>query len=401
MEKGYSCEKCGGSMNFDVQSQTLKCEHCGNEIVIIDEKNVSEHPLTTVELHTIKPEQKTSHTMSCKGCGALIEVEGTVTSVSCPYCGADYVLAEKQIETIIPDGVVPFQIDKIKAAEILRTWIKKRWLAPGSLKTLCQYDKFQGVYLPYWTFDAKTNCYYTAMGGRDRQVAYKDDKGETKYRIETDWFFTQGQFSHFFDDILVKASSKLKENLLNRIEPYQTHEIPSYSPDYLAGYSSEIFTVDLQTAHHSAVEEMEQELKSMSANDVLRRFDRVRDVRIRVDYQNETFKHVLLPVYATSYRYKEKQYSVLINGQSARIQGEYPKSPIKVAGLVLLGIILAAIAYYLISTYGGDDSQQAIKYHNRNEFVMSEYQGEHQSIGYHIEDRINNEEVNSISDNLL
>lgn len=375
MEKKYSCESCGGNMTFDVKSQTLKCEHCGNEIVIIDEKNVAEHKLTASDLHILKPEQKTSHTMECKGCGALIEVDATVTSVACPYCGADYVLADKQIETIVPDGIAPFQIDKNKAAEILRTWIKKRWLAPGSLKTLCQYDKFQGVYLPYWTFDAQTDCYYTAMGGRDRQVAYKNEKGETQYRTETDWFFTQGRIQYFFDDILVKASSKLKEKLLERIEPFQTQSIPSYSPDYLAGYSSEVFTVDLQTAHGDAIHKIEHELTIMCESDVLRRFDHVRDVRMQVGYSDETFKHVLLPVYATSYRYKEKQYSVLINGQTSEIQGEYPKSPFKIAALVLLGIILAAAAYYLFSHYGDNGnggSQQAYQYEYSSDIAWNE-----------------------------
>ena len=91
---------------------------------------------------------------------------------------------------------------------------------------------------------------------------------------------------------------------------------------------------------------MENELEDMARGDVLRRFDEVRDVRVRADYRDETYKHVMMPVYTTAYSYKGKQYHVLINGQSGRVEGDYPKSPVKIAGIVAVILIIVAFLYW-------------------------------------------------------
>lgn len=90
----------------------------------------------------------------------MVEVEPNSTAKDCPYCGTAFVLAEKQTDVIVPDGVVPFQIDKKKVGEVFHKWIKGRFFAPNELKHLYQQDKLQGIYIPYWTFDAKADAVY-------------------------------------------------------------------------------------------------------------------------------------------------------------------------------------------------------------------------------------------------
>ena len=79
----------------------------------------------------------------------------------------------------------------------------------------------------------------------------------------------------------------------------------------------------------------------MAERDVLRRYDRVRAVRLNTSYYDETYKHIFIPVYSTAYTYKDKHYNVLINGETGKIKGEYPKSPVKIAAIiiVILGIL--------------------------------------------------------------
>ena len=237
--KTYYCQNCGAVMEFDAASQNLKCPSCGNKIEIEnDESKVVEHKLTRHALNSIKPEQKTSTSMECEGCGALVEVDSTSTATTCPYCGSNYVLAKKQMDALIPDGVVPFRIDKVQTGEIYHKWIKGRWLAPNTLKTLYQTDKIQGIYIPYWTFDADIDARYRAMGGEDYEVSYKDDEGEIQTEIRTRWYPTSGHVHNFFDDVLIRASNKLKPNLLNSLV-YNTQNISSYSPDYMSGYCAD------------------------------------------------------------------------------------------------------------------------------------------------------------------
>lgn len=352
--KIYYCENCGGVMEFDAASQSLKCPNCGTESRIKNEKEkIVEHSLTLHAMQTIKASEKKSQTMICKGCGAKIEVAATSTATSCPYCGSKYVLADKQEDAIIPDGVLPFQIDRNRVGELFRKWLKGRWMAPGELKHLYQQERLQGVYLPYWTFDAKTDAQYTAQGGRRRTVSRKGPDGKIIQETVVNWYPTSGRIRHFFDDVLIAASKSLKQNLLERVGSFGLNQVASYSPEYFSGYNAEIYTVNLSDAHSDARRYMESNLEEMARQDVLRRYDEVRDVRVRISYLDETYKHVMLPVYATAYTYKGKKYHVLINGQSGRVEGDYPKSPAKIIAIIV-GVLALLFLIYLFST-GRDD----------------------------------------------
>ena len=343
----YRCEACGGVMEFDVNSQKLKCPNCETEIEIInDETKIVEHELNLDLARTIKPEEKTTKTLNCSGCGASIEMASNETAAECPYCGSNYVLAEKQTELIVPDGVVPFKLDKIKVQELFKTWIKKRWLAPGEFKNLYQHGGFQGIYVPYWTFDAQADCHYTGEGGKDRKVKYKDSEGNEKTKIETDWYYTSGRINHFFDDVQVAASTRFKGGFFKGIEPFDFKQVSSYSPEYISGYLSENYTIGLEDGHKEAISQMKSDLRSMAENDIRRRYDRARNVRISPRFYDETYKHLLLPVYSTSYQFKGKTFNVLINGQTGIIKGEYPKSPIKIAILIVLILAVAGLIFY-------------------------------------------------------
>lgn len=347
MEKIYYCENCGGVMNFDPATQTLKCPNCDTSITIENRAaQVCEHPLTIHDLHTVRAAKKTSHTMECRGCGAKIEVDATSTATECPYCGSSYVLAEKQEDAIVPDGIIPFRIDKEGASDILRQWLKGRYLAPSQLKNISQKDKMQGIYLPYWTFDALADARYTAMGGRHRQVKRKNSDGGEETAIVTDWYPTSGRIRQFFDDVLVPASMKLDMKILDGVDAFRTKETASYAPEYMSGYGAECFTVDLQTAHIDALNQMERRLISMARSEVLRRYDEVGDVQVYPDFENESYKHILLPVYSTAYKYHDKIYHVLINGQTGDIKGEYPKSAVKIIVIAVVIIILTVLLYF-------------------------------------------------------
>lgn len=348
MEKTYHCTNCGGKLMFDIESQALKCPNCGTVAKIDQTQEVEEQELSEEALDLTVPKaiQGGSQTMQCSGCGAKMEIEASCTALLCPYCGSAYVLAEKQMEGVKPDAIIPFQIDRQRVGVIFQGWIKKRWFAPGELKHLYQKDRLQGVYMPYWTFDAETDARYSAMGGRDRRVETRNSKGEREYETVTDWYFTSGHLHKFFDDVLERASDKMDPGLLKRIEPFHTKENVPYSPDYAAGFSAEHYTIDLDSAHKEAKREMKRSLEQMAREDVLRSYDRVDKLRVEVNFKKETYKHILLPVYSTAYSYKGKKYTVLVNGQTGEIKGDYPKSPVKIGAIIAAVVIIIAIILF-------------------------------------------------------
>ena len=348
-EQVFLCESCGSIMEFDVKSQTLKCPHCGLSMEIAHyEERIIEHPLTLKAKQRMAVEEKETKTIACQGCGAKLEVEQFDATAECPYCGSNYVLADIQEDGIIPDGVVPFRIDSNRLKEIFQKWIKKRWFAPNELKHLYQRDKFVAVYVPYWTFDAKTHCPYMGRGGRCRIERYRDSKGNEQTRTVIDWYPVTGVIDYFFDDIQVPASMRFQDGLFQGIEPFSFHDLRSYSKEYLSGYMAENYSIPLEDGHKEARDEMKWKLEEMAHQDILRRYDCAEALHISPRFSGETYKYILVPVYSTSYHYKNKQYTVVINGQNGRIKGEYPKSPIKITAMVV-AVIFALILLYIFS----------------------------------------------------
>ncbi len=349
MGNRYDCSSCGGIMVYDIKSGKLKCPNCSTEREIVSERPIIEHnyaeykKTNRIETETESVENKESTTMVCKSCGATIEISPEITATSCPYCNSHIVLAEKQEEAIVPDGIMPFKVDMNQANLNFMNWIKGKKLAPSALKNLYQKDKFLPVYMPYWTFDADVQSYYKGQGGIYREETYRDDKGETHTRTVTDWYPTSGEVGSSFDDIEVRAATTLDEKCMKSVGAFTTaSNLKGYAPEYMSGFTAERYTVPIETAHSEAVNIMENSMKKLAENDILRRYDTARVTSITSNFYNETYKHVMLPIYATSYGFKGKTYNVLINGETGNVSGQYPKSYAKIAIIVVAVIIVIA-----------------------------------------------------------
>lgn len=381
----YYCDMCGSVLEFDPKAQALKCPNCSTTMGIDNHKeDVIEHSFTVGAVKTYTVQEKTSTTMACSGCGAPIEVESDATATFCPYCGSSYVIAEKQEAAIIPDGVIPFKIDKKDANERFGVWIKKRHFAPSSLKQLYRQGKVQGRYIPFWTFDASCQATYTGMGGKRRKETYKDKDGKTQTRTVVDWYPTSGKVSHFFDDVLISGTSNFQSYLVNGMDSYNLKDVASYSPKYFSGYLSECYTIDLETAHKTAASEMDSHMRSLAGSDIRKTYDESKDVRINAKYDKETYKHIMAPLYTTSFMFKDKNYTVLINGQTGAIKGEYPKSPLKIA-LFILAIIALLVLLYFASNGGFSNRElpmdiQATAYEENYELSAKELPSDAQLI---------------------
>jgi hypothetical protein len=59
------------------------------------------------------------------------------------------------------------------------------------------------------------------------------------------------------------------------------------------------------------------------------------------------WKHVLLPMWSLTYRFRDKAYPVLIHGQTGKVVGDAPYSWVKilvaVVGVVALGLLVAVL----------------------------------------------------------
>ena len=342
----FYCEGCGGIMQFDIPKQSFRCPNCGREEALQPEDNVVEEQDYSLFLQRPGDDAWEAETevRRCESCGAEIVVQRNATTAACGFCGSSQVLHVRQEAGIRPEGIVPFQVDRPKVGDLFRKWIKGKWFAPNSLKNLYQQDKLQAIYLPYWTFDADATGQYAGQGGKVYYVTVGTGKDRhTERRVH--WYPVSGTVSAFFDDVLVKAREK-EDPLEERANVFATSACLPFDLAYLSGFQAEKYTVGVQDGYVKAQADMRERLFNLAREDILKRYDEARVNSVNDSYFNVKFKHVLLPMWMSGYQYEGKLYRFLVNGQTGKVAGNYPKSKWKVAFAVILGLIAAALLIY-------------------------------------------------------
>ncbi len=349
--KEFPCESCGASLVFSIGAQKLKCDHCGFEKALeFDEgqkPSVSENDLEAglraqAEKRASTADAAPTQEVSCRACGAIVVFEGSLTSSKCSYC--DTPLQVKDAHTndhpIPVDGLATFAIEHQQARDNMRKWIAGRWFAPGDWKKRGVDGKFDGVYMPFFTFDAMTFTRYT--GERGDAYYVEVGSGENKRRERrVNWSFASGAFSRFFDDVCIPALKSLPQKLLQGLEPWPTHALLPFTQSALAGKRAHTYERKLDECFDLAKARINDELRS----DVKSRIggDEQRIHSQDTQYSALTYKHVLLPVWILAYRYSDKPYRVVVNAVTGQVNGERPWSAPKIIAAIILGLIVFAI----------------------------------------------------------
>jgi hypothetical protein len=252
-------------------------------------------------------------------------------------------------EAFRPESLLPFKVTDSQARDRIRAWFGHVWFAPNRLKSSALTDTVHGIYIPYWTFDAKVFARWTADAGHYYYTTetYRDDKGQTRTRQvqHVRWEPASGSLDHFFDDELVAASMGVAAKHLRRIEPFPTKELVVYDPGFVAGWVVERYQIDLVAAAQHSRAAMDAKLQQMCAAEVPG--DTQRNLQVDADYSAQTFKHILAPVWLLTYNFGARSFQVVINGVTGAIAGDYPKSWIKITFAVIAALIAVLIFLWL------------------------------------------------------
>jgi hypothetical protein len=233
-------------------------------------------------------------------------------------------------------------------------WLGRLWFAPNALKRYARKGRaMDGVYVPYWTFDAHTQSDYTGQRGtvhyRTRRVV-RNGKTHTQRVADVRWRAASGRVSRFFDDVLVLGSQALPKRFTDALPPWDLTQLRPYAPEYLAGLRAEAYSIPLDDAFVEARAAMDRQITRDVRFDI--GGDRQRVTRIDTSVAAVTFKHVLLPIWIAAYRYQGKSYRIVINGQTGRVEGERPWSIWKIALAVLAGAVLAGLFGFAMAQQG-------------------------------------------------
>lgn len=338
--KRNSCPSCAAELVFNPEAGKLKCEYCGWEDYIHqNEEELQENfyqQYLTNDLTQLAILSTTAMEVTCHSCGANITFEPPQIAGQCPFCASSIVAQPKQADpTIAPQGIIPFTFGRKIAKEHLQAWISSLWFAPNDFKKLAQPETIQGIYLPFWTYDAHTKSNYKGKKvmkeGADKNVS--------------------GCVERFFDDVLIPATKLVDYKRLQELEPWHLKEsLQPYDISYLAGFDAQRSQVELDEGFEKAKAAM----KSQISSDIRREIGGDEQVidELSTSYDSITFKHILLPVWLISYCYREKQYQILINAKTGEVIGESPHSAAKailfpIGFLFGMGAILHTISYIM------------------------------------------------------
>lgn len=347
------CSSCGGNTTFDPTSGTLKCPFCGTENDIEKTRqNAIEHDFLQAletEDHSWDDEKRV---FKCENCGAETLLDKDKVADFCSFCGSSHITTSTHHAGIKPALVIPFQVSRDEAVDKFKAWMKKRYFAPSKLIQSYKLNKLAGAYIPYWTFDAQTNSSFIVQIGTyyyvtETRTVIEDGKSKqvSEQVRKIRWRTESGHYREFFDDVLVKASRNVASGLIDKIEPFQLTGLLDYKTEYLSGFLAERYSIPLKEGWSDAKAIIDHRITDGIQGQV--RGDVVQVVSVSSDYKEITYKHILLPIWISSFHFNNKVYRFLVNGQTGKVSGKSPVSAVKVTIVSLIVIVIIVVILLL------------------------------------------------------
>lgn len=324
----YKCPCCGGQIAFSATHQKLKCEYCDTEFDVetlqqYDEDLAHDVPdemewSTDAGGEWSEDENEGVYVYSCNSCGGEVIADATLAATVCPYCDNPVVMIGRLSGSLRPDLVIPFKLDKKAAKDTLSSYLKDKRLLPKVFRVQNHIDEIKGVYVPFWLFnaDVRANIRYRA----------------TRLRAWSDSNYNYTETSHFsvtragtvaFEHVPVDGSSKMADDLMESIEPYDFSDAVDFQTAYLAGYLADKYDVDAERSIGRANERIKRSTQSAFA-DTVTGFTSVTEEASSVSLSNGTAHYALLPVWILNTTWNKQRYTFAMNGQTGKLVGDLP-----------------------------------------------------------------------------
>jgi len=341
--ESYMCSKCGGRMAFEMQRNALVCESCGNteypdqRLAADTAEQVLDFVLPTTRGHRWAEAQ---HSLSCSQCGAVTLLPVGERVNSCPYCGSDQLIESAETEELLdPNAIGLIKLKEEDAIRCLNAWLGKGLFAPDDLKKLAKTTALRPAYYPFWTLDGTLAMNWVCevnegSGDNDR------------------WVARNGVEFEMFDDVLVSGMRGISAEELSKVEPFELKDVVEFDPSYLAGWTALAYDKPLSEATLEAREQVARKLRREMQSRILIGYQKRSLHTGELKWSGMTFKHVLLPLWVGNYRYRGKNYRILINGQTGKVGGEKPRDQIKLFGLVA-SLLMSGVVLLLVLTLIG------------------------------------------------
>lgn len=324
----YKCPACGGAINFDSSLQKMKCPFCDTEFDMETLKEFDEG------LKGEQPDEMVWETQSgsqweegeasginayvCKSCGGEIVADANTAATSCPFCNNPVVMTGKLSGLLRPDYVIPFKLDKKAAKAGLMKHLQGKRLLPKVFKDQNRIEEIKGVYVPFWLFDADADANI-----RYRATRVRSWSDSNYHYTETSFFSVWRAGSLRFERVPVDGSTKMADDLMESIEPYNFTEAVDFQTAYLAGYLADKYDVladESITRANDRIRRSTEQIFSSTVNGYATVVPESTNIRL----QNGSAKYALYPVWLLNTVWNGNKYTFAMNGQTGKFVGDLP-----------------------------------------------------------------------------
>ncbi len=353
----YQCPSCTAPLRFDGSTQLLQCDHCNSSYPVAEIEAIynpgqapppEENVWSTANLNSDWGEDgENMRVYNCTSCGAEIICDATTAATSCHYCGNKTIIEGQFAGTLRPDYVIPFKLSKEEATAALKEHCKNKKFLPNDFLSQTHIDEIKGVYVPFWLFDTTV----------DADIMFDSQKSTShtsgNYRItNTEHYKVRRAGSVSFHDIPVDGSTKMPDDYMESIEPYDYSLMVPFSAAYMPGFFADKFDVDAKTCTPRAEQRSSSATVSLVSGSVID-YSKNTISSKNINLTHGEVRYAMAPVWLLTTRYKEKVYLFAMNGQTGKFVGDLPCDKGKYSRYVLsVGAIATAIIYVGLQIIG-------------------------------------------------
>ena len=378
----YQCPACTGPLHYSAKSGKLACDYCGSSFDVAEiealyarkeaeaaaAKQAADAKAEAAQAAKDEAAEAAAasggwdtsdlsrdwgaeadglRVYSCPSCGAELICDQSTAATACPYCGNPAIVPGQFSGALRPDYILPFRLSKDDAVQALRAHYKGKPFLPRSFTSANHIEQIQGVYVPFWLFDggAEGEVDYKAANSR----TYRDDDYEV---TETDHYDVHRGGSIAFEKIPVDASSKMPDDHMDSIEPFDYAQLRPFSTAYLPGYLADKYDVTIDDSRDRADTRCRETL-AQALRDTVTGYGACVTEREDIALRRGKVHYALLPVWMLSTKWRGQDFLFAMNGQTGKLVGDLPTDRGRFWGMFAaiaapLTVALTAILQFLL-----------------------------------------------------
>lgn len=378
----YQCPACTGPLHYSAKSGKLECDYCGSSFDVAEiealyarkeaeaaaAKQAADAKAEAAQAAKAEAAEAAAasggwdtsdlsrdwgaeadglRVYSCPSCGAELICDQSTAATACPYCGNPAIVPGQFSGALRPDYILPFRLSKDDAVQALRAHYKGKPFLPRSFTSANHIEQIQGVYVPFWLFD----------GGAEGAASYR--ASNTNVYETGDYEITETRHYHVvragslaFEKIPVDASSKMPDDHMDSIEPFDYAQLRPFSTAYLPGYLADKYDVTIDDSRDRADTRCRETL-AQALRDTVTGYGACVTEREDIALRRGKVHYALLPVWMLSTKWRGQDFLFAMNGQTGKLVGDLPTDRGRFWGMFAaiaapLTVALTAILQFLL-----------------------------------------------------